>query len=126
MVLKHKISFASRSSHQMVGLTKDSIKRVPRNPQMLTYIPYQGYRKDSQNLLTLVRGDLVIAVLRMRLGWQREYRVLFVCLLVCFAQIEMSLFSAKGCKAGLYSAPRTFEWEGSLSCHTCCDTGPRL
>jgi hypothetical protein len=27
-------------------------------------------------------------------------------------------------KLGLYSAPRAFEYrEGSLSCHTCCDTG---
>ena len=44
-----------------------------------------------------------------------------------FAHVETSLLSIKGYKMYAYDLhPRTLGRQGSLSCHTCWDTGPRF
>ena len=62
-------------------------------------------------------------------------RVVFNCLFVCcfkirlrqFAHVETSLLSKKGFKMYAYDLHlRTLGREGSASCHTCWDTGPRI
>ena len=43
-----------------------------------------------------------------------------------FTYVEMSPLPVKGCKKAYARRPGPLSREGSLSCNTCCDTGPRF
>ena len=62
---------------------------------------------------------------KLRIGHQVPSFI--YCPAVCFTRTDTSSLSVKGCKIwSIARYLRPLVREGSLSCHTCCDTGPRF